>query len=306
MSGSLVIDAGFNFAASTSDQRGTPFVWTFGTSTDMGAVEVQTFPSSVVLAADKTTVAVADMLTLTATVAALDNVPAPTGTVTFVDTTSGAILGSAPLVGAVATLMIAGSSLVTGVNAIVAQYSGDTNFDAGTSVPVPVTLVKDPIPAGSAFGAGSGSGAAQLFTSDGTQLLSMAPFGESFTGGIRVASGDFNNDGVVDLAVGAEPGGSPRVVALSGQDLLPGISTAIASFFASDPSSANGVPISVNDIDGDGAAELLAAVGEPLPGTPPTPLPVTVYTLASIATGAPTPLTTLDPFPGFGGGIFVG
>lgn len=475
---SPAINAGFNFVATTSDQRGSPFLRTFGPAADIGAFEYQTFASSVTLTANPTSLAPSDTVTLTATVPSLDNVPAPTGNVTFVDGT-GATLGTATLVNGVATITVPGSALVAGANSITANYTGDVNFDPSTSPAVTVTLVVPPVPpipvppSGSAYGTGGGAGVAQLRGPDGSVQLSVSPYGPDFTGGVRVATGDFNNDGTLDLVVAAGPGlppivqvfdgktgnllfgvspfessftqgayvtagditgdgipelivtpdegggprvivyspvstggfakiadffgisdpgfrggaraavadinndgfgdlivsagfgggprvavwdgltistgaepvklindifvfedtlrngafvsgadvdgdgfadliagagpdGAPRVVVFNGQDLLTGMQTQISSFFAGDDNQRNGVPVAVADVDGNGALDLLTGVGEPAPGTTAPAAPVTVYTVASLANAAPEPLTTVDPFPGFAGGVFVG
>src|SRR5262245_29673765 len=51
-----------------------------------------------------------------------------------------------------------------------------------------------------------------------------------FTGGVRVALGDVNGDGVLDIITGAGPGGGPQVKVWDGTD-----HTLIASFFAFNP-----------------------------------------------------------------------
>ncbi|KJY40556.1 hypothetical protein VR41_14890, partial [Streptomyces sp. NRRL B-1568] len=70
----------------------------------------------------------AKVLTATVTVTA-PGVGTPTGTVSFFD--GAALLGSAPLVGGVATLSV--STLSVGSHPLTAVYGGDTNFVSSIS-----------------------------------------------------------------------------------------------------------------------------------------------------------------------------
>ena len=138
---------------------------------------------------------------LTATVASTTGGATPTGMVTFTNTTTGETLGTVDLVDGIATLIV--SNLPVGMNMIVAAFVGNPNAAASTSAPATVTVTATPaLGNGSAFGAGSGGGQVILRGPDGAVLPNIAPFGTDFTGGVRVASGDFNGDGVIDLVVG--------------------------------------------------------------------------------------------------------
>lgn len=61
---------------------------------------------------------------------------------------------------------------------------------------------------------------------DGTQLgnietaevLGLFGYGPTFTGGVRVGAGDFNNDNKADIVTGPGPGGGPHVRIFSGAD----------------------------------------------------------------------------------------
>jgi hypothetical protein len=58
----------------------------------------------------------------------------------------------------------------------------------------------------------------------------------AFAGGVRVAVGDVNGDGIPDIITGAGPGGGPEVRAFDATSLRP-----LADFFAYDPSYTGGV-----------------------------------------------------------------
>jgi hypothetical protein len=59
------------------------------------------------------------------------------------------------------------------------------------------------------------------------EIRSFFAYGFTFTGGVRVATTDFNGDGIADIITGAGPGGGPHVRILRGDNL-----GQLASFFA--------------------------------------------------------------------------
>ena len=70
-------------------------------------------------------------------------------------------------------------------------------------------------------------------------------------GGVRVATGDVNGDGIPDIITAAGPGGSPHVIIYDGNT-----GAMIRSFLAFEQSFAGGLFIAADDIDGDGIADL--------------------------------------------------
>src|SRR5262245_53578138 len=74
----------------------------------------------------------------------------------------------------------------------------------------------------------------------------------AFSGGVTVAAGDVNGDGVPDIVTGAGPGGSPRVRVWNGATR-----EQIGSFNAYSPSFHGGVTVAAGDIDGDGLADII-------------------------------------------------
>ena len=162
-----------------------------------------------------------------------------------------------------------------GVRVAAADFNTDGKADVvattGPGVPTRVRV----------FGAG-----------DATNVLAdYAPYGADFTGGVFVAAGDVNGDGIPDIVTGADAGGGPRVQVFSGLT-----SQSVTTFFAFDPSFTGGVRVSLQDINGDGKADIVTGAGT---GGGPA---VRVY---SGATGA-----QLDNFyatdPDNLGGVYVG
>ena len=87
-------------------------------------------------------------------------------------------------------------------------------------------------------------------------LADYSPFEAAFTGGVNIAVGDYNGDGVPDVILGAEAGGGPRVQVLSGLT-----TTRLADFYAYEPSFSGGVRVAAQDVNGDGKADLVVAAG---------------------------------------------
>ena len=89
----------------------------------------------------------------------------------------------------------------------------------------------------------------------GAFRFEFVPF-ENFTGGVSVASGDLNGDGVTDIVVGAGPGGGPRISAFNGVD-----GSLMFDFFAYEDTFRGGVNVSVADMNNDGAADIITGTG---------------------------------------------
>jgi fimbrial isopeptide formation D2 family protein/uncharacterized repeat protein (TIGR01451 family) len=92
------------------------------------------------------------------------------------------------------------------------------------------------------------------------QRLSVDPY-PGFLGGVRVAVGDVNRDGVEDLITAAGAGAGPHVKAFDGAT-----GQLLLSFFAYDPAYAGGVEVAAGDVTGDGFADIVTAAG---PGVGP-------------------------------------
>jgi hypothetical protein len=128
--------------------------------------------------------------------------------------------------------------------------------------PVPALAVKEFV----AFGADAGGGPHVKVADARTGALraSFLAYDPAFRGGVRVALGDVNGDGVDDLVTAPGPGGGPHVRVFGGAQLLQGDAVELASFFAGDAGLTGGLYVAVGELDGtNGAArEVIVGYGE--------------------------------------------
>ena len=106
--------------------------------------------------------------------------------------------------------------------------------------------------------AGPGGGPeVRIFDGNGlTVLRSFFAYDQSFTGGVSVASIDFNNDGILDLVTGAGPGGGPHVKVFDGAN-----GDIISQWYAYPISFTGGVYVAAGDIGNDGNIEVVTGAG---------------------------------------------
>jgi hypothetical protein len=82
-------------------------------------------------------------------------------------------------------------------------------------------------------------------------------FDSRFSGGVRVAVGDINGDGVPDIVVAPGEGGGPDIRVFDGAT-----GKLIAEFMAFNPLFSGGVFVAVADINHDGFADIIVGAGE--------------------------------------------
>jgi hypothetical protein len=142
-----------------------------------------------------------------------------------------------------------------------------------------------------------GSSVVQINYNNGTNLCFFA-YSAAYTGGVRVALGDINGDGIDELITGTGIGGAPHIKVFN---LKGGQPVEIASFFAFEPNFMGGVYISTGDINNDNLADIIVGAG---PGGGPR---VKVFAgNSSYFINAVTPLMDFFAYnPSFSGGITV-
>lgn len=139
-----------------------------------------------------------------------------------------------------------------------------------------------------AVGTGGGTPAqVTALNADGSTRLNVNAY-PGFAGGIRVATGDVNGDGVEDIISGIAPGGPAHIKVFEGAT-----GGLMRSFLAYDPGYLGGVFVASGDVNADGRADIIV-------GSATGTSHVKVY---DGFTGAQ--ILSFLAFPGFTGGVTV-
>jgi RHS repeat-associated protein len=90
----------------------------------------------------------------------------------------------------------------------------------------------------------------------GAVKLSFAPYGNSFTGGVRVAAADLNADGVADVITAPGHGGGSQIRVFDGKTGKAFKGT-LGSFNAFAAGASDGVFVAAGDVNGDGKPDIV-------------------------------------------------
>jgi hypothetical protein len=128
-------------------------------------------------------------------------------------------------------------------------------FDGGVRVAVGTLANGDPEII-TAPGPGGGPDIRSFDAVTGQLLHEFYAYSPFFGGGVYVAVGDINGDGIDDIVTGADAGGGPQVTVFSGRDL-----SVLRSFYAYSPFFSGGVRVAIGDVNGDGKADIITGAG---------------------------------------------
>jgi len=95
-----------------------------------------------------------------------------------------------------------------------------------------------------------------IYAPDGKLRGRFPVYDRNFKGGFSLAVADVNDDGLAEIIVGAGPGGGPHIRIFDHKGRLKG------QFFAFETGFRGGVNVAAGNIDGQGAAEIIAARGQ--------------------------------------------
>lgn len=194
------------------------------------------------------------------------------------------------------------------------SYKGGTNANdvtlkvasVTTSTPAP-TAPAQPMVAGqpallkfTAVGADAGGGPLVTITFQNGTFVSFFAYASTFTGGVRVALGDVDGNGSVDVITGAGPGGGPQANVYNVNSATGAVSLQKSFFAFNAPSFTGGIYVAAGDTNADGFDDVIIGAGATGGSR------VQVY--AGSATGVVTSSTLNDFFaysPAFTGGVVV-
>jgi hypothetical protein len=116
---------------------------------------------------------------------------------------------------------------------------------------------------------GGGPPVVTVYDATGAVLARFLAYDPSFTGGVHVAIGDLNSDGVDDIITGPGSGGGPHVKVVDGTKLgelapngMIADSALLYTFQAYDESFRGGVYVAAGDINGDGRTDVVTGAGD--------------------------------------------
>lgn len=165
----------------------------------------------------------------------------------------------------------------------------------------PANFMAVPVPP--AFLAAPGVGGAEVRAFNlrtGMQLFGFAPYGATYTGGVRVAAGDVNGDGVPEVVTGTGGMVPAQVKVFDGRSVFAGQPKELYSLFPFTDTGVMGLFVTTSDVNGDGQPDILVAADE---GGDPRVMAFNGATGLPFGRGA---ITSFLAYPtGFTGGVFI-
>jgi lysophospholipase L1-like esterase len=134
------------------------------------------------------------------------------------------------------------------------------------------------------------------------ELAGFMAYDPAFTGGVFVACGDVDGDGVPEIVTGAGRGGGPHVRVLRYTPSAPGGVGPMFDFFAYTPAFTGGVQVAVGNVDGSDRASLITGAGA---GGGPHVRAIKLLTSGGTVIGTIDLASFFAYSPAFPGGVFV-
>ena len=95
----------------------------------------------------------------------------------------------------------------------------------------------------------------RIYDKNGKLLKQFLAYAKNFRGGVRLAVGDFDNNGIADIVVAPGVGGGPHVRIFNGDGRI------LRQFFVDDAKTRGGASIAIGDVDSNGQNELIVGAG---------------------------------------------
>jgi gliding motility-associated-like protein len=193
---------------------------------------------------------------------------------------------------------------VNGIGSSIASAASNQittpNILAPTAPAQPMVAGQPSLSKFTAVGADAGGAPLVTITFNNGTYVSFFAYASTFTGGVRVALGDINGDGNMDVITGAGPGGGPQVNVYNVNPSTGAVSLQNSFFAYNAPSFRGGVYVATGRTNADIYEDIIVGAGETGGSR------VQVY--AGSATGVVTSSTLNDFFaysPAFTGGVRV-
>jgi gliding motility-associated-like protein len=186
-------------------------------------------------------------------------------------------------------------------SSIASAASNQITTSGNLALPVQPMVAGQPILSKfTAVGADAGGGPLVTITFNNGTYVSFFAYASTFTGGVRVALGDINGDGNMDVITGAGPGGGPQVNVYNVNPATGGVSLQNSFFAFNAPSFRGGIYVATGRTNSDIYEDIIVGAGATGGSR------VQVY--AGSANGVVTTSTLNDFFaysPAFTGGVRV-
>ena len=139
---------------------------------------------------------------------------------------------------------------------ILSFFAYDSGFKGGVTVAVGDLDGDGSVEIVTGMGEG-GAGLVKAYRgSDAAEIYRFLAYAPGFKGGVSVAVGDLDGDGIAEIITGAGTGNGPHVKVFRGAD-----AAQYGSFFAYDRGFQGGITVAAHDLNGDGIDEIVVGSG---------------------------------------------
>jgi hypothetical protein len=271
--------ATFNVAAATfTDAAGND-----NTAATQFTILVDTTAPTITIASDKTALRIGETATITFTISEVASTALISSSITVEGGTLSNFVGSSLTYTATftptnnrttpASINVLANTFTDGAgnpNTVATQFTIQVDTTALSPAPSPAaspapapapTPTPSPTPtrimtaSSSSSIAGVSSTVNLIDQNIGKQISSVIPF-PGFSGELRIAMADMNQDGKTEMIIAAGPGGGPAIMVMDSET-----GTVLQTFFAFDPAFNGGIFVTIADFNSDGIMDIVVGAG---------------------------------------------